>query len=346
MSMLLRGFSNISTIEHMSSTESNQSEIASFYLLLLPLVTLFLIRLVQKAMTALESSLVLIIGFTLVYMFIGFPSWLSDYLLWGRVPLQRADLALGLASLMLTHLLLTTNNQLGQVSSVIKSTAIIVALTWSYIVYRALEDLPPSILSEIDINIIIAVLLVTAATGYFLIANKIRPFMWMSLGLSLATTAHFNPLNIAPNNVSIQFPNGINNGTDNPTTNSRVLVIESFVTPMFFAASGIPVANGTFYYPQKMLWNRLDPEGKHRDTYNRYQRLIFTGTDSVDDYMLDTPSPDIVRVNINLQRFDFQKSGANFLLAPDGETKELNFNSSLSFINSADGWSWFSIVKN
>jgi hypothetical protein len=345
MAMLLRGFTNISTLEQMNSTVSNQSEIASFYLLLLPLLALFLLRLMQNVITALEWSLALVICFTLFYIFIGLPESLSNLLLWGRVPLNRADLALGLACLMLTHLLMGRRSLTIKTNTLTKFIAISVALAWSFIVYHSLTDLPASLFADIDIKTLIITLTVTAATSYYLITNQATIFLLLSLGLSLASTIHFNPINTAPTLLSTRLPSGLENQVNGPI-NTRVLVMESFVTPMILAASGVPVVNGTFYYPQQTLWSHLDPSGRQLDIYNRYQRLIFTGNDSVESHSLEAPSPDIVRVNINLKHFDFNKSGANLLLAPEQETLQLNANNSLSFITSTNGWSWFNIVKN
>src|SRR5690606_38508716 len=123
-------------------------------------------------------------------------------------------------------------------------------------------------------------LFVTAAISYCMIANKFKPFMYMSLGLSLATTASFNPINIAPETVQIRPLKSQNSELATLIGNQRVLVLENATTAMFLLASGIPVANGVFYYPQRTLWSRLDPAGSETNTYNRYQHLIYLGSDS------------------------------------------------------------------
>jgi len=339
---LLRGFTNISTLQQLNSPFSNQSEIASFYYFLAPLAVLFVVRILQKTVTALEWSLALTITFIVVYMFVGFPLEWAKYSLWGRVPASRADIALGLACIMLTHLLFTRRHQPAEASSLTQSLGLAAALAWVYIVYRSMRQWDESVLSGLNSSIIIALLLVTAAISYCMIANKFKPFMYMSLGLSLATTASFNPINIAPETVQIRPLKSQNSELATLIGNQRVLVLENATTAMFLLASGIPVANGAFYYPQRTLWSRLDPAGSETNTYNRYQHLIYLGSDSLPkDYVLGTPQADVVTVSVNLGTFDFRKSGAQIVTAPDAERNALDHNASLSFLMSADGWSWY-----
>lgn len=344
LSSLLRGFTNISTLQQLNSPFSNQSEIASFYYLLVPLAVLFVVRLLQKTVTALEWSLALIITFIMFYMFVGLPLEWARYSLWGRVPAHRADVALGLACLMLTHLLFTRRHQPANASSLTKSLGLAAALAWMYIVYRSMRQWDESVLSGLNNSIIIALLLVTGAISYCMIANKFKPFMYMSLGLSLATTASFNPINIAPQTINVQPLKSRSPELATLIGNHRVLVLENTITAMLLLSSGISVANGIFYYPQKSLWSRLDPAGSETDTYNRYQHLIYRGSDSlVEDYILGTPQADVVTVSINLRTFDFRKSGAQIITAPDADKNALNNNPTLALLLSDGGWSWYKI---
>jgi len=341
---LLRGFTNMSTLQQLNSPFSNQSEIASFYYFLVPLSVLFVVRLLQKTVTALEWSLVLIITFIMFYMFVGLPLEWARYSLWGRVPAHRADIALGLACLMLTHLLFTRRHQPANASSLTESLGLAAALAWMYIVYRSMRQWDESVLSGLNNSIIIALLLVTGAISYCMIANKFKSFMYMSLGLSLATTASFNPINIAPQTINVQPLKSRSPELATLIGNHRVLVLENTITAMVLLSSGISVANGIFYYPQKSLWSRLDPAGSETNTYNRYQHLIYRGSDSLpNDYVLSTPQADVVTVSINPGTFDFRKSGAQIITAPDADKNALNNNPTLALLLSDGGWSWYKI---
>lgn len=340
---LLRGFTNIITLQQLDSPFSNQSEIASFPYLLLPLAFLFFLRAVQKSLTALEISLAVAISFITFFMFIGIPTDVAKYSLWGRVPANRADLALGLASLLLSGLLLTSGGRCTTTKNTVKIFSVIVSVLWSYVVYKAIGDLNDTIVAGFNANLMVALVILVATLGYFLSTGNFKAFVFLSLGLSTSTTLAFNPINIAPHNVVSTF----SNNSSVPLENQRVLVLENMTPAMYLVASGVHVVNGIFYYPQKSLWTRLDPSGKESDTYNRYQHLSYSSEDAVSPkhFSLETPRPDVVKVKVDLENFDFALSGANLIAAPSGSQSALQKNKGLYFLKNADGWVWFALKK-
>lgn len=340
---LLRGFTNIITLQKLDSPFSNQSEIASFPYLLLPLAFLFILRAVQKSLTALEISLAVVISFITFFMFIGIPTDIAKYSLWGRVPANRADLALGLASLLLSGLLLTSGVRRTTNENTVKVFSVIVSAIWAYVVYKAIGDLNDTIVSGFSTNLMVALIILVAALGYFLSTGNFKAFVFLSLGLSTSTTLAFNPINIAPHKVLSTF----NINLSVPLENQRVLVLENMTPAMYLVASGVPVANGIFYYPQKSLWARLDPSGKESDTYNRYQHLSYSSDDVISPkhFGLETPRPDVVKVKVDLENFDFALSGANLVVAPASSQAALGKNKGLNFLKNADGWTWFAVKK-
>lgn len=340
---LLRGFTNIITLQKLDSPFSNQSEIASFSYLFLPLALLFILRAVQKSLTALEISLAVAISFIIFFMFIGIPSDIAKYSLWGRVPPNRADLALGLCSLLLSGLLLTGGHKRIPYENAVKLLSATASVIWAYIVYKALGDLNDTILAGFNDNLMLALVIVIVMLGYFLSTGNFKAFAYLSLGLSTSTTLAFNPINIAPHDVT----STLDKNPPIPFNNQRVLVLENMTPAMYLVASGVPVANGIFYYPQKSLWARLDPNGKQSDIYNRYQHLSYSGVDTVSPghFSLETPRPDVVKVKVDLENFDFALSGAGLITAPASSQLMLEKNKGLTLIRNADGWVWYSVNK-
>ena len=90
--------------------------------------------------------------------------------------------------------------------------------------------------------------------------------------------------------------------------------------------------NSVFYHPQPSLWRRLDPEGRQRGVYNRYQRLLLELGPQPDGagFALESPRLDEVRLTLDPVRFDFRLLGARHVLAPAGHTAELSANPSLT----------------
>ncbi|QBX42677.1 hypothetical protein E4T63_19660 [Pseudomonas fluorescens] len=338
--MLLRGFTNVITLYELQSPYSNKSEIASFNYLLLPLALLFLLKARQKSLTAVEISLAVAILFIIVFMFVGIPTSIAKFSLWGRVPANRADLALGLATLLLSGLLMQAKIKTAGNQNLTKIVAVIVTLTWAIISYKAIGGLDDTIIRDLNINIMIALFITIMTLGYFLSTSNFKGFVYLSLAVSTATTLTFNPINIAPNDIKT---------TTSLITSkqSRVLVLDNMTPAMYLVASGTPVANGIFYYPQQSIWHRLDPNGSNSDTYNRYQHLIYSvdNTAPTLSYRLESPRPDVVKIYINAATFDFNLSGADLVTAPVANRFELEKNPKLRFINDSDGWTWFRISK-
>ncbi|RII75942.1 DUF7657 domain-containing protein [Pseudomonas monteilii] len=338
---ILRGFTNIETLHSLSSPLSNQSEIASFYYVLLPLLAAFLLAARRKTLGAVEISLGVFISFTLIFMTVGIPEALAKYSMWGRVPSNRADIGLGLSALILACLLVSRARD-AQPNSVDKLLAAFISVAWVVIAYKSIHDLDNSILAGLSSSVILAVLIATGAIGYSLIIGSKKEFLAISLALGVATTATLNPLSIAPTKIA----NKLNHGASamiGPA--DSVVTLNSTLPSMFLVASGVHATNGIYYYPQRSIWQSLDPEHQHSDVYNRYQHLFFnlTKNNSGAPFVITNPFPDVVRVNITGRDFDFALTGATVVASPTSEDSELAENPGLVKLLSADGWSWYRI---
>ncbi|RMU61227.1 hypothetical protein ALP25_02658 [Pseudomonas syringae pv. syringae] len=336
---LLRGFSNIGTLKDFTSPFTNQSEIASFYYMLLPLLTLFLIRGYRKQLSAVEIALAAAILFILCFMFFGIPKVLAEYSLWGRVPGKRADLALGFSCLILTSLLATTKNSepAKQLSFLAATSAII----WAVIVYTTLSQQDINILNTLTPPLILLIASAALLAGYLLARGSIRSYFVVMLSLSALTTYDFNPVILAPEYVKAKATAL----TENNGSPDRVLVLESLTPSMYLLASGTKVVNGIFYYPQTTIWKQLDPTSAHVDIYNRYQHLTFHADNGINNnqtFLIETPRPDVVKVSLNAETFDFSTLSATKIVAPLSATG-LTKNNSLIYISTQDGWAWFKV---
>jgi hypothetical protein len=339
---LLRGFTNIETMRSLTSPLSNQSEISSFYYLLAPLLISFIIAAYRKTLDALQISMSVAVVFILSFMTVGIPEIISKYTLWGRVPSNRADLGLGLSTLILSVLLLSKIHSTYIASVRLKLLAVLTSSFWAYIVYNNIYKLDDSITEGLNTGTIFAVIIITTVMGYLLVIGKTHAFLYFNIGLAFSTTAAINPISIAPNSVT-------NTVRGLPTVGllntDRLLLLNNMIPSMYLEASGEAISNGIFYYPQTALWKRLDPSGSRSDIYNRYQHLFYSSETENDTlpYVITTPQPDVVRINVSNSKFDFSLSGANILIAPISEDENLNKNTKLKHLHSSDGWSWYRI---
>ena len=93
------------------------------------------------------------------------------------------------------------------------------------------------------------------------------------------------------------------------------------------------------------LWRRLGVDQTSDSIINRYQHLMFTvgPVEAPSGFLLYAPYPDVVRVAVNPERFDFGLTGAGMIAAPDTVAGMLEQNSSIQNIYSGNGWSWFEV---
>jgi hypothetical protein len=345
---LLRGFTNIVTLYKISGVHSNQCEIASFLYMLLPLAFLFIVRLYQRSIGLIEIALVVVIGLIMYYMFLGFPVTLANFSLWGRVTPQRADIALGLSYILLCGILLSSMQKPISDKASMKFLAFVVAVIWATMTLSALSHLDPGILVGFSPGVEIGMFFIVIIAGYWLAYGKFHEFITLNLLLSVATIGAFNPINIAPNNISVSP--SISNLVDKKSSavaDKRILVLETQIPAMYLLASGLPVVNGVFYFPQRSLWERLDKAHVEIEKYNRYQHLSFLGgsVENTDNFRIETRQLDVVIVVVDLERFDFRKTGASLITAPQKDENELRKNATLSHMRNENGWSWFQITE-
>jgi hypothetical protein len=116
---------------------------------------------------------------------------------------------------------------------------------------------------------------------------------------------------------------------------------------MVLPAVGLPVVNSVFYYPQQSLWRRLDPDGKSRVVYNRYQRVLFAlgPLEASRSYRIDSPRLDEVRVTLDPARFDFRLTGGEAVLTGAKDALALAGNATLQPSHVAPEWTLFSVVR-
>jgi hypothetical protein len=342
LTLMLQGFTNLITLHRLEGSSMNQSEISSFYYLFPALALLFGIRLKEKAVGWIEGLLLLFMGFAAGFMLVGVPKPLAVLSQWGRVPVFRADLSLGLAYLLLCGALLAPSLAARKSYPLpIQGLAALAALLWGGVVWYAVSRFPAEVLSGFSPGIAAALALALLCLSWWLALGDARKFLGLYLALSLATVLPFHPLTVAPQAVSptAEFANAAKD-------RSRVLFANSEVPAMMLLAAGQPVANGIFHYPQFPLWQRLDSQGSQANIYNRYQHLVFVlGSAKAPYYRIERQIL-WTRVTVDKTHFDFKQTGARVLVAPDGEASALQLNPSLKLASSRGGWTRFAIPKS
>lgn len=346
---LLRGFTNLVTLYRLDGTYTNHSEIASFFYYFPSALFLAGVLIARRRLGIITWIILGFIAWTLLFMMAGFPQWLAKLTLWGRVPAPRADLALGLAFILLCGILFATYKSEEQVFKIKqKVAAVVTALSGAIIVFYAMSKMPDGVLVGISPGVAVGMFLMITLTSVWLALGNARKYFILTLSFAAASTLMFNPfvlatskLTLAPSVKDVVY----SSSQENNSSPKRVLVLESHIPAVMLLASGVPVVNGVFYYPQKTLWSNLDPSSQELNIYNRYQHLFFTsdGDGSNNSFRLESPQADVVRVAINLEKFDFKLTGAEILSTPIGNEPSLKRNSTVEFVRRTDNWSWFRV---
>ena len=156
----------------------------------------------------------------------------------------------------------------------------------------------------------------------------------------------FNPLRIAP--ASIELAQGHRALASNAQGQAqRTLVLNGDgIGAMVFAAVGIPIANGVFYYPHRAMWERMQLSAQDWFQVNRYQHLGFYLMDDVEEargFRIVLASVDQVHVHVHPQRFDFSCSGATRVAAPLQWADALAGNPGLTRLGAYRGVVWLAV---
>lgn len=343
----VRGISSIVTF-HKEFGYCNSCELASFIYLILPVffgITVYTLKTRKLDPVALFAGLFFI--FVSYYQFVGISSTFAKISLWGRSGGSRADIAAGFSQLILIAYLLTRRplNQHG--SFCIRPgrfSAILVSLLWTALLISFFMTLTtffvdfngqPRMVSYV---LAFFLILLTGIAAFYLLTGRVRHFVAVYCFITFVISFPFNPVVRTP--VSIAVRSDFLDKRDSSI--GRVLVLGDGTTPaMMLLASGFSVLNGVHYYPQFQLWKKLDPSGKMKDVYNRYQHIYFD-VDTFSDSSLcriESIQSDVVRVVVDGDRFNFRTLGVNTVVGTDAITQKLEHNPYLIKKRSVQGWS-------
>jgi hypothetical protein len=168
----------------------------------------------------------------------------------------------------------------------------------------------------------------------------------LMLGVYFFAVLQFNPLRFAPS--AVELAEGHRAFVLDAAGNAqRTLVLNGDgIGAMVFAAVGIPVANGVFYYPHRTMWGRMGLTDAEWSKVNRYQHLGFYILDDVAEergYRILLASVDQVHVHVQPVRFDFSCTGAARVAAPMKWNEALIGNPGLTRLGASRDVVWFAV---
>ncbi|MEO8652654.1 MAG: hypothetical protein ABI409_00880 [Ramlibacter sp.] len=347
---LVKGLMSPITMYHASSLMWGASDAGSVAFFILPAMAAVVLRFIHlRRVDAVAMVLCGYIAFTLCFMFRGFWPAVASWTLWGSTTSYRLDLTLGVAQL-LVFAWLARPIKVGETEPATgHSLAFVIsalAATHAAFLYRMV---PPAVLETVPPSFVVLSLMAVGAGGYLLLRGRHAAFFCVYGALMFAAAFPFNPLGVAPDAIqsSQEFAKAIRASQRKDAQSGRgIVVIGQQNWSMLLPAIGFPVVNGVSYYPQPSLWKRLDPQGKSRMLYNRYQRLFFVlgPQDAGQGFRIESPRLDEVRVTLDPARFDFRLTGGEAVLAPASDAQALSRNGTLKPSHVAADWALFSVL--
>lgn len=343
----LRGYHGIESIRR-TGPDSNPSEASSY--LYLPLVTLVLLALCFVRDRGSRGTLV---GATVfmacywVYTMVGVPVEVARATLWGNMPTVRMDVGFGLFVALLLGLYAPIAD--APKSWPARAGALMAVFLSAGLVALTLLRTPPAFVPNASSLVLVGTMVLSVSClGVWLMWGRVGSAVALTIWLYLLATIPFNPLRIAPNQVDlVQGHRGLVTDSGRPL---RTLVLDGDgIDAMTFAATGVPIVNGVFYYPHHAMWARMGLKPEEWGLVNRYQHLgFYLGSDvsAARGYRLILASIDQVHVHVHPQHFDFSCVGAARVAAPAQWADALARNSSLNRLGIFQNVAWFAVQSS
>lgn len=312
---LINYFTNIFTTitSNKIASISNQSEISSFIYPLIALVTSIVIYFKTDFKNKLkDKDNFLMIGLLLVYVilfvwcFIGFGTFLSRITLFNMCPPSRVYLILGLVGVMLGICIVSkmgeaskSINKFAVIFSIIICFLAIVLIKWyNYVIY--LDSTKQIVLIPIIFFI-----------NYLFISKNKKAFLFLLFILTFISGMIVNP---------------IERGTDaiyNTKTSAKIQQIcdenkdslwigNTNINAQYLIANGAKTLNGVNYYPNMNWINKIDPDKKFENIYNRYAHISVDLGDETNFTLISADSYKVQMTYDNLKEI-----GINYILSSE-----------------------------
>lgn len=242
---------------------SNSSEMSSFITLLpIPIIVYFKNKRVLKTYTM--TSLIVYITISLIYMYIGFPKFLSKLTLMSMVTEGRLYTIFALAC---TLLLICISVNIDFDDKKIPWGQFII---YSLIIYYAYKNYD-NLMNYLTTPILIIIVCFIFVCIYYL-NNNGEKFIQLMLILTFISGVTINPVNFGIKEMkNTKFAQEVK--MLNQEDNGYWITVDDIWLSKYMLAQGIKVMNALNYPPMLDTWGILDEGNEYEDIYNRYAHV-------------------------------------------------------------------------
>jgi len=321
LAYLFKGVYNFETIYRAPGALKNQSEASSFYYLFpAVLIALVLATDLRKRLGVVGWVMVGYIIIALIFLFIGFTPILSRLTLLSYVPSYRADLGIGLASILLSILVLGAASEQRKSSSshsnklwpLAGAAATALLLFWhANDLMKETEGFPSK-----RLGIITA--LIGGVASYCMLAGFKKSFCTIVGAVVLGTAVLYNPLST---NLSHLYDSELSNEITrlNKQTSSPPLWVcfGGAHTGALVTILGGRSMSGIQWPPQLSMWRTLDPARLYEKFYNQYAEVSLDYLQDSSRVSFSSPHDGELRVFISPDNVGLKTLGARYMLLAD-----------------------------
>jgi hypothetical protein len=340
--VFFRGMYNLISAYSAPAELGNQSEASSFYYFFPPiLLALALSRRLRSIVGIVGLSLAAYILLLSLFAFAPLPAVVAKILLLNYAVPSRTDIGFGLASIILSVIVLAGLNPLGgrpggdTQSRREQAAAVLVSVGFALVIFVTglLLSLVASGFPPVSATMLAA--LVCGLAAFCLLAGKPRIFCCLVGAAVLATAAFFNPLSTnldflynselalkitelnrtsdAPSlpKSGVPAPAGLSAQEQRPLWLCYGLAYPE-VQVQILGGRALP---GIQWPPQRELWRCLDPSGAYEHVYNRYAHVQLAADWGGQEVTFTSPKDDTMVVNVSPTNPVFASMGARYVLA-------------------------------
>ena len=348
--LLFKGMYNMETIYSAPQALINQCESASFYYLFpAVLFAVCLSKRVRKSLGIIGWLLISYIVGMLIFMLVGVPGKLAKLTMLSYSPPYRADIALGLASIILCIYVLARvketdegENRWESIVPWIAGAAMsVMLLLHGLFLIRKADGFPSP-------GKILFTSLLMGFLSYWMLAGKSRIFSGVSAILIVATTAFFNPLTTNLNHLykselAQQITRLNNQSPDRPLWLCYGGVQPGTLVTLLGGRS----LSSTHWPPQIAMWRSFDRTGVFDPLYNRYAQVNLIYTKNESEVAFLSRQEDTLMVHISPKNSIVRGMGARYVLAIGDVQNEVQESGlPLLYQSSAGNFSIFEIPQD
>jgi hypothetical protein len=320
LAMLLKGIYNFATIYETPVALRNQSEASSFYYLFpAALIGLALATDLRRRLGVVGWALVCYIVVALIFLFVGFPSFLSRLTLLSYVPSYRADLGIGIASILLSIQVLVTTADLRRTPNrwnkywpLIAGAGVALLLLWhANDLMKETEGFPSRRLGLLTA-------LLAGVASYCLLAGHKKLFCTIVIAVVIGTTAFFNPLSTNLSHLyDSELSREINRLNQQSSSPPLWVCFGGAHTGVLVTILGGRSMSGIHWPPQLSMWRILDPAHLYEKAYNQYAEVSLDYLPDRTRVSFGSPHDGELRIFISPDNVGLKTLGARYMLLAD-----------------------------